>query len=163
MAMFYFFIFSACLFSTSYSSRSFAEANVQSSRARIEDLVIWKFSDELKLSAIEEKKFSDFFRELSRKKSALDKTNLEIVQKLKQAKNKTETEKILTEYKKNVANSERLAVEEVEQMLKSLGSERTRQYLVLKFELNRKLRDLNVPAPSKTDQKKLPPPRIIEE
>lgn len=142
-----------------------AEVSVSGPRSnKIEDLIIWKFSDELKLSAIEERKFVKFFQELSAKKSKLEKKNSELIEKLKEVKTKAELEKSLKAFKKNASLIEHLSIEEVEQIEKLFGAEKARQYLVLKFDINRKLRELSVSTKSNEgDKKVLPPPKIIEE
>jgi len=51
-----------------FGFRTYSQENKKN---QIEDIFIWKMSDELKLSAAEEKQFSEIYRKLNQKKSNL--------------------------------------------------------------------------------------------
>ncbi len=130
---------------------------------QLEELFIWKMSDELKLSALEEKKFTDTVRELNAKKATLNQemtTSLDKITKLKETKDK-ETE--LTKYRKTLQNYGRVAEEEYDRLKPLLGTDRMAQYLLLKQDLLNRIRTMILNPTATKDAKPLPQPKVIEE
>lgn len=131
----------------------------------VEDIFIWKVSDELKLSASEEKKFADIHRDLNKQKMQLA-TQL---QKLSfQSKDNPELSKaraaeIIKDYKKTLAAYNNLSLQELEKMKSLLGDKKFLDYLGIKQDINLKLKSLVLGDEPKTKSTKLPPPQIIEE
>lgn len=137
-------------------------------KSQIEELFIWKVSDELKLTATEEKKFSEVFKALNQKKQSLQNQLQELLEnsKLTSAQeSKGQSKKIIARYRKITQELNELAIAEIEQIHKILGETKFASYLVLKQEINLKLKNL-VLGNEKTNSsssKKLPPPKITEE
>jgi predicted membrane chloride channel (bestrophin family) len=128
----------------------------------VEELFIWKISDEMKLSVPDEKAFSDFIRKMNQKKSECNDDIQNVLKKLSEAKDLKEKEKLLKEHRKALKVYNDLTLEEVDQMQKIFGSEKAAQYFVLKNDLTNKLKSM-LASPEKAAKTPLPPPRIIEE
>jgi len=139
------------------------------SKNRVEELFIWKISDELKLSIPEEKKVSDLIRKLNEKKSKSGDDIQENLKRLAEAKALKDKEKLLAEQKRLLRSYNDLSLEEADQIQKILGVNKAAQYFVLKNELTNKLKTVLLsPENSKATEKiekaeKLAPPLIIEE
>lgn len=130
---------------------------------KFEDLFIWKVSDELKLSVPEEKAFSDLVRGLNQKKTDLNEQMQVTLKKLALAKDKKERDKALSEYKTEVKKIGKIAIDEVDQIKKVLGTEKAAQYFVLKNDLANQFKAKLVnPEPDKS-KSELPAPKVIEE
>ena len=65
--------------------RAVFAAESSDKRNQLEELFIWKLSDELKLSPVEEKKFTDIVKNLNKKKADLNHSLSEAIDKMKQA------------------------------------------------------------------------------
>jgi hypothetical protein len=139
------------------------------SKNKVEELFIWKISDELKLSIPDEKKVSDLIRTLNQKKSKSSEDLQENLKRLAEAKVLKEKEKLLLEQKRLLRTYNDLSLEEADQIQKILGVEKAAQYFVLKNDLTNKLKSVLLsPDSSKASEKiekaeKLAPPQIIEE
>ena len=134
-------------------------------RNKVEELFLWKISDELKLSVPEEKALGEFVKSQSEKKSKLNEQTQANLRQLAEASGDAKkVDKLLVEHKKILKAYNDLNVEEVEQIQKKLGSARAAQYLVLKNDLTNRLKTLLAsPDKTTTPTKKLSPPQIIEE
>lgn len=121
----------------------------------VEDIFIWKVSDELKLSAQEEKKFADILRELNRQKSELQ-TKLSTLSYEK----KSDT---LIKFKKTLIEYNNLSLREFDKMKSLLGEKKFLDYLAIKQDINLKLKSMVLGEEQKAKGKTLPPPQIIEE
>ena len=150
--------------------------------SKVEELFIWKMSEELDLSPKEEKIFSDKFRELNAKKNGLNNQLQQLVQNDSSPSDLNKAKDFLKKYQSLLTMGNRVGVEEVEAMAKILGPERTVRYLRIKHDLSGKVRTLlsqpsstrTAPAIS-TSQKgaedsaknkeggSLPPPKVIVE
>lgn len=136
---------------------------------QLEELFIWKLSDELKLGPIEDKKFSTLVRSLNQKK--LDNTlKIEQVTKdLLSAKSDKEKEQVLKNLKRAYQDYNQLSITELDEMKKLLGIQRLTHYLEVKQELTAKVKSLLIQKnddhskKESTAKKDLPPPKIIEE
>lgn len=145
----------------------FAQSAPTPKKNSVEDIFIWKVSDELKLSASEEKKFSDIHRELNKQKMQLA-THL---QKLSfQSKedpqlSKARAAEVIKDYKKTLTAYNNLSLQELDKVKALLGDKKFLDYLAIKQDINLKLKSLVLgDEPSKAKQPaKLPPPQIIEE
>ena len=138
---------------------------IAADRNKIEELFLWKISDELKLSVPEEKALGEFIKSQTEKKSKLaDQTKENLKQLSAAAGDSKKTEKLLAEHRKILKAYNEIALEEVDQIQKKLGSVRVAQYLVLKNDLTNRLKTL-LASPDKpaTPSTKLSTPQIIEE
>lgn len=154
------------LFSIFISLPALAQSAPTPKKNSVEDIFIWKVSDELKLSASEEKKFADIHRDLNKQKMQLA-TQL---QKLSfQSKEKPEltevrASEIIKEYKKTLTAYNNLSLQELDKMKSLLGDKKFLDYLGIKQDINLKLKSLVLGDElSKAKPTKLPPPQIIEE
>ncbi len=144
------------------SVTSFASGEVEARKTRIEDIFIWKMSDELKLTAAEEKEFTDISRELNKKKLELNKKIQDLVQSL----NDKSTESNLREYKKLIQQYNQISITEFDKIKKIFGSKKFISYLKVKNELNTKMKSILVGEKSdkkESDDKCLPKPKVIIE
>ncbi len=132
-------------------------------RNQLEELLIWKMSDELKLTAQEEKKFSEVLRRLNDRKSILNNSLKDSLVKLKQSSSK-EQEKELKRYRQVLSDYNRLSLEEFDSLQPLLGAERMIKYLDIKQDLANRIKSmLLAPESTPTKNKKLPAPKVIEE
>ena len=76
----------ALLINLFFSIQSFSSNNeAEIKKTHLEDIFIWKMSDELKLTAQEERQFTDINKQLNRKKSELNRKIQASVQSLSEA------------------------------------------------------------------------------
>lgn len=139
----------------------------EASKAKLEELFIWKMSDELSLVPDEEKKFTEKIKNLNQKKSDLNAQMQDLMQSMQKAKTDAEKNKKLLKYKKYLQAYNRLSEEEFDAMKSLLGAKRLVKYLEVKQDLTNRLKSLlanpdSAPAPKKSSTP-LPSPRIIEE
>jgi hypothetical protein len=132
------------------------------SRNKVEELFIWKISDELKLSVPEEKKFSDFVRGLNQRRAQVNDELQESLKKMSASANPKERERALSEHRKLLKSYSDLSIEEVDRIQKLLGTEKAAQYFVLKNDLTNRLKAM-LTMPDKKPMEKLGPPKVIEE
>lgn len=132
-------------------------------RSQLEELIIWKMSDELKLTAQEEKKFTDIIRQINDKKSAVNVALKESLVKLKKAQGK-EQEKELRLYRQILVDYNNLSLYEFDSLKPLLGVERMIKYVDLKQDLIERIKTMLMTPDSSTQKKnKLPEPKVIEE
>ena len=147
--------FSICSFSSSN------EAEVK--KTHLEDIFIWKMSDELKLTAQEERQFTDINKQLNRKKSEINRKIQSSVQSLSEA----DSDIALKKHKKLIQEYNDLSVSEFESIKKLLGTKKFISYLKLKNELNSKVKSILIGEKSidrdEHRSKVLPPPKVIVE
>ncbi len=141
---------------------SFATAEAADSRNRVEELYIWKISDELKLSVPEEKSFSNLIRDLNARRTDINDQIQSLIKKLALPTSAKEKEKKLSEHRKLLKRYNELNLEEFDKILKMFGTEKASQYFVLKNELTSKVKNL-LASPEKPTIEKLDPPQVIEE
>lgn len=137
----------------------FALAQPETRASRLEELMLWKMSDELRLSPTEEKAFGDAVRDLNRRKTSLTERLAADLDALKAAKAK-ERPAVLTRYRKTLHEAQDLPLEEFDRMKKLLGEEKLVKYLDVKKDLADKVKALLL---EKTESAPLPPPKLIED
>lgn len=129
---------------------------------KLEDLFIWKISDELKLTPQEETTVSSIIKDTNKKRSA-NSRELEILYK----KLKDETtdlsrrnayRKIRTAHKTQGS----ITVEELDLLSKAIGLKKLALYLEVKSSLAEKIKSIWIQSEKKGGNS-LPPPKIIEE
>lgn len=144
----------------------FAKAeDSEKTRRRIQDLYIWKISDELKLTVKEEKQVGDIFKEINKEKSQnLQKIN-SLVSEMEQIKDSKKYKSTLTEYKKLLSQYNAINLEEIEKIEVALGSERTIKYIAVKSDITSNVKKLLLQNDDKENKPKsiLSAPKIIEE
>lgn len=133
---------------------------------RVEELFIWKISDELKLNITEEKSISTLLKNLNQKKNQINSEIQNSIHQLKEAKTNSERSLLLGKYRQKLREMNDLSLKEIDGVQKILGVERTAKYLNVKNELVAKIKNL-IANPEKDENpkidKKLITPKIIEE
>ena len=122
-------------------------------------------SEELKLTATEEKKFTEIVKSINTEKSSLNKNlqdSIGLMSKLSGDKAQGEA---LKKYRKDLSKYNRLSEDEVERVQALLGVARTIQYLQIKQDLTNKVKSMLVSpeGKAKPGAKEMPAPTIIEE
>lgn len=145
------------LISILFSGLALAQPETRASR--LEELMLWKMSDELRLSPADEKAFGDIVRDLNRRKTSLTERLAADLDALKSAKDK-ERAPALTRYRKTLREAQDLPLEELDRMKKLLGEEKLVKYLDVKKDLADKVKALLL---EKTESAPLPPPKLIED
>lgn len=160
------------------SINAFSVSETETKKTYLEDIFIWKISDELKLSAKEEKNFTEINKNLNKKKAELNKKIQDLSQELYQVVDPTKSSAQLKlgELRKLVLEYGQLSVREFDQVKKLLGSKKFVKYLQIKSELTNKVKSLiagdktsdKASEKENTDLKEvtntpLPPPQVIIE
>lgn len=137
----------------------------EKSRRRIEDLYVWKISDELKLTVKEEKVVSDIFKDINAQKN----TNLQKMGQLMAEINKTpsiaKTKDLLAQYRTLINQYNKINLLEVQEIEKGLGAEKALRYLAIKSDIASKVKMLILQNGDKDEKRKsiLSAPKVIEE
>ena len=136
---------------------------------KIEDLLIWKISEDLKLTVPEEKNLSEIIKTISLKKQQSSLKLDELIQQMPKLNSNAEKIKALNEYKAQLKSINALSVQEIEQVQKALGADKAAKYLVVKSEVANRIRSL-LTTQDRAEGKvvevkdaKLPEPKVIEE
>ena len=154
----------ALLITLFFSIQSFSSNNeAEIKKTHLEDIFIWKLSDEMKLTAQEERQFTDINKQLNRKKSELNRKIQASVQSLSEA----DSDSALKKHKKLIQEYNDISVSEFESIKKLLGTKKFISYLKLKNELNSKVKSIligeKVTDRDERKSKVLPPPKVIVE
>ncbi|WII73518.1 hypothetical protein QJS83_06490 [Bdellovibrio sp. 22V] len=133
-------------------------------RNQLEELLIWKMSDELKLNPIEEKKFAEIVQTLNSKKADINHSLQSSLEKMNKATTKKAKEDELAQYRKSLQSYGRLNEEEFDKLKTLLGPERMVQYLQIKQDLTNRIKTMLAnPEATKSPKTALPQPKLIEE
>lgn len=119
------------------------EQLVERERRRLEELFIWKMSEELKLSVESETPFAEAIRALNREKASLNQELARALQAIEKAKSSKEREAALKSYEKASRQYGELPIKEMNRMRPILGPEKLGQYLVGKSLMAEKLKALS--------------------
>lgn len=112
-------------------------------KSKLEQLFLWKISEELKLSIKEEKLLGDIVQELNRRRQDLsDKIQEQIKNMSLRKDDQKYIETALGQYKNLLKQQADINLEEIERIKKALGSTKASQYLVVKSELSLKVKGL---------------------
>ena len=135
------------------------------SRNRLEELFIWKVSEDLKLSVMEEKSFSELLRDINKRKIELNDNLQNTLRAMQDSKTSKEKDKALADYKKKLKSYNAISIDEIDKVQKIFGPEKTAQYLLIKSDLTSRVKTLLAsPDKSKPEKsEKIPAPKIIEE
>lgn len=147
----------------SFQALANSEAATEARKTHLEDIFIWKMSDELKLTAKEEKAFTEILKKLNKEKSELNKKIQAIADQL----NDNTPEATLKTYKKLIQDYNQCAIKEFEAVQNLLGNKKFVQYLKVKNELSNKMKSIligeKVQEKRETASKPLPKPKVIIE
>ncbi len=130
--------------------------------AHLEELMIWKVSDELQLKPTEEKAFSQTIKALNQEKAKVSEQLQQNLNSLQTEKSEKKIQSILKKYRQALAAYSKLNEKEFDELLKLLGPQRLSQYLILKQDITQKIKGL-LSAPAEVSKPALPPPKIIED
>lgn len=138
-------------------------SEVEIKKTHLEDIFIWKMSDELKLTVQEERKFTDINKQLNRKKSEINRKIQSSIQNL----SLNGTEESLNAHKKLIQEYNNISVAEFESIKKLLGTRKFIDYLKIKNDLTTKVKSILIgdknPDKDERKAKLLPPPKVIFE
>lgn len=135
-------------------------ASSKKSWQRIQEIFIWKVSDQLDLNEKKEKELQDIVFTLSKQKRDASAEMSNLIEKIKQSSSVEEKGKLIVSYENALKKYNAANVYEINKLGKIFTTEQLAEYLVLKKELTEKLKMvLNQP---RTD-KKLRDPKIIKE
>lgn len=111
-------------------------------RSRLEELFIWKTSEELKLPPSSEQKYAETIHSLnSRRREANSKMD-EALASLAQVKTKAETEKALAAHRAALREVQAVQTAEIDRLRPLLGPEKLAQYIVVKSSILEKLKTM---------------------
>ncbi|CAN5481489.1 hypothetical protein BH10BDE1_BH10BDE1_24650 [soil metagenome] len=131
---------------------------VDRERRRLEELFIWKISEELKLPVEMETSFAEAIRSLNREKSRANADVAKALEMLNQAQNanqskaRGESERAVRRYEQAWKVYGALPLREVSRMRAILGSERLGRYLVAKAQMAEKLKALSAREASESER-----------
>ncbi len=155
-----------------FTNMLFAATSIENQKSHLEDIFIWKMSDELKLTAQEEKKFAEIQKELNKKKSDINQQIQKIIESL-EPKTSKKNASLLKKHRQLISQYNQLSLQELDDVNHLLKEERFAQYLQIKADLTQKIKLLlagdksaekeqNKESLSKPS-KPLPPPQVIIE
>ena len=150
------------LFSSPLLILANTEIDSQIKKTHIEDIFIWKISDELRLSVQQEKQFSNIHKNLNKKKAELNRKIQDSIQLL----NSKTGEKALSIHRKMLQEYSDIAIKEFDLIKELLGREKFISYLKIKNELTSKVKSILIGEKNserREAEKKLPPPKVVVE
>lgn len=109
---------------------------------RLEELFIWKASEELRLPPDQEAKFADTIRELNARRRKVNEAMEHSIQALNGAKTKAEAEKLTAAYKAQLKEVHAVQLAEFDQLKQIIGVEKLARFLVVKNEITDRLKAL---------------------
>lgn len=149
-------------------------AAIAETKNRLEDLMLWKLTEELHLNGQDEKKLTDIYKQAYEKKILNQQALSKLIDNQSKTKTRIEKSKFISDYKKLLSEYNEINIEEVSKVEKAFGAEKAAQYILVKLELATKIKSLIVADKAeKTDKSEkedkaeqkatLPDPKIIEE
>lgn len=141
------------------------EASVK--KSYLEDIFIWKMSDELKLTAKEEKQFTDISKSLNKRKADLNRQIQDAIHGLQSDKAGEKTlEEDLRRYKKLLQEYNQVSITEYDSVKRLLGPQKFVSYLKIKNDLTSKVKSILIgdKGPERRETgARLPSPKVIVE
>ncbi len=127
----------------------------EKAKSRLEELFLWKISDTLGLTNDEEEKFRANFKSLNDKKSKASQELDRLMTDMEKQADQKKLYQSLEDYNKSLASYNGVQLEEAKSMRKILGDTRFAQYLIMKRDLNQKLKNmLSTPSRPESAQPK---------
>jgi hypothetical protein len=130
-------------FASAASESLTADKLVERERRRLEELFIWKMSEELKLAVEIETPFAEAIRALNREKAKVNQDLSKALQEIENSKTVKQREVALQNYEMAWRRYGDLPIKEMVRMRPILGSEKLGQYLVVKSLMAEKLKSLS--------------------
>lgn len=151
-------------------SKVLSHPSLEKGRMRIEELYKWKVSDTLELSNEEEARFSEILKEIGERRRLAVEEEERLIVKIKATDKTEDLEQLIRQYQKQAQVLTETHKLECEKLKKLFGVKRFANYIVLKSELNHKLKDYLSHGGEKsrsvrkeeTSQGVLPDPKVIE-
>lgn len=137
----------AVLASTSEPSMT-TEQLVERERRRLEEVFIWKMSEELRLSVEIETTFAEAIRALNREKHSANSEVSQSLAALGKSKSPKDRDQALKRYERAWRSYGELPIREVSRMRPILGPEKLGQYLVAKSQMAERLKALSTGSPN---------------
>lgn len=120
-------------------------------KSQIDDVFLWKVSDQLKLSLKKEKELSEILKNSNQAKASLNLKIQDTIDSLSKIKEEKKRKLLLSEYRRQLKAHSDLNLKELDQLQKVLGEKDLAQYLVLKQEFAEKIKNLLIQEKSKTN------------
>lgn len=117
-------------------------AAAKGERNKIEELFIWKASEELKLPPKEEQAFTDIIRELNSRRRVASEQMEAANRDLETAKTAAEADRALKTHRAVLKDIQAIQMNELDRLGKLLGPERLARYIVVKNSLTERLKNL---------------------
>ena len=134
-----------CAFSMSAwaaPASSQSPASDSKERARLEELFIWRTSEELKLQPNEEQKFTDVIHELNKRRRDANARMDDALTALANAKTKVDADKALAAHRSALRETQAVQNAELDRLKPLLGSEKLARYVVAKSSILEKLKTM---------------------
>lgn len=144
-----------------FSISFFAEAS--NPKNKLEELLIWKMSDELKLNSVQEQEFAGVIRTLNASKAVFAKDLQKSLENMSKTKDNKLKEKELENYSQILRKMNQLNEDEVKDMKRVLGVEKLVEYLLLKQDIAARIKSSLTNSSESPKIKELPSPKIIEQ
>jgi hypothetical protein len=117
--------------------------NAAAQNNRVEQILVWKVSEELGLSAKEEKKLSEIVSKINEKKSTFSSAIENNLRDLREAvKANKKTNLFVKLHTENLQKLNQLNLDEIKEVRKALGEVRLARYLLIKSDLSQRVKML---------------------
>lgn len=136
------------VFAASIEPSLTTEQLVERERRRLEEVFIWKMSEELRLSVEIETTFAEAIRALNREKHSANSEVAQSLEALEKSRSAKDRDHALKRYERAWRTYGELPIREVSRMRPILGSEKLGQYLVAKSQMAEKLKALSTNSSS---------------
>lgn len=119
-----------------------AQTSTYDFKRKVEELLIWKVAEELKLPIEIESEFTDTLRQLNSEKRRLKSDVERLLKATSMVKNQNLRKKSLKQYKKKLLALNQMELREINNVEKIIGTDKTIEYLALKQKFVEKLKSL---------------------
>lgn len=147
-------------------------SSVAHRKNQLEELFIWKLSDELRLTPDKEAAFGQLIRQINQKKFLGGQKIDDFTKAFIQSKDKLDRQKNFKSLRKAYQDYNQISIYELDEMKNLLGLEASATYLEVKQELTSKVKNLLIQGDKKENEESeavrknnnviLPPPKVTE-
>lgn len=124
------------------SVRAETTTETSAKKSQIDDLFLWKVSDQLKLSLKKEKDLADLLKKYSSLKIKINEQIEDTIEALGKKNDDKNYALRLKEYRRFLKNFNDLSLKELDDLQKLLGTKDLAQYLVIKQEFANKVKNI---------------------
>lgn len=161
--------FEALILCSSFSGLVAVSAQGADNRAKLEEMYIWKISEELKLTSQEDREFAKVVKQINSAraqandslKAHLNSANEEL-RKNQSGFSAQKSDKWLKEYKRLLTQYGKLSTDEIDKIRKVLGQDRAVRYFALKSEMVERFKNLLTPQAQGGEKADGDPPSVIK-